>query len=98
MDALDVGAERDAIARELTACGREVPPRIGFATIDELARSLGEEFNILHLSGHGDENFLLSEDGKGGSHPVDDDYLEKLAGMSGPFELAIVSTCHSEKI
>lgn len=98
LDALDVKAERDAIVRELAACNREVLLRIGVSTVDELARSIGEEFNILHLSGHGHEDFLLFEDGRGGSQPVPGDYLEKLVGTGRPFELAIVSACHSQKI
>ncbi|KYK28896.1 MAG: hypothetical protein AYK19_20415 [Theionarchaea archaeon DG-70-1] len=97
LDALDMKAEKDAIVRELSACKRAGSLRIGVATIDELARSVEEEFNILHVSSHGYEEFLLFEDGKGGSQPVTGDYLKKLIRM-GCFELAIVSACHSEKI
>ena len=98
LDALDLKAERDAIVRELSDCGKDVSLRIGCATIDELAESVEEGFNILHLSGHGHEEFLLFEDGKGGGQPVPGDYLKRLIRLGGPFELAIVSACHSEKI
>ncbi|MBU7045650.1 MAG: tetratricopeptide repeat protein [Theionarchaea archaeon] len=98
LDALDVKAERDTIVRELSACNRKMSLRIGLATIDELARGVTDKFNILHLSGHGHQDFLVFEDEKGGSQPVTGDYLKKLIGTGGPFELAVVSACHSEKI
>jgi tetratricopeptide (TPR) repeat protein len=97
LDALDIKAERDAIVRELAACKKEISLRLGYATIDELARSIGENFNILYVSSHGHEEFLLFEDGKGGSQPVTGDYLKRLICMGG-FELAIVTACYSEKI
>ena len=96
--ALDVEKERESIVRELSACNRKMTVRIGFATVDELSRGIADGFNILHLSGHGHEDFLLFGDGKGGSHPVTGEYLKRLIGAGGPFELAIVSACHSEKI
>ncbi|MHC4206073.1 MAG: CHAT domain-containing protein, partial [Planctomycetota bacterium] len=96
--ALDVEKERNTLVRELSACNRKMTLRIGFATVDELARGIGDDFNILHISGHGHEDFLAFEDGKGGSHTVTGEYLKKLIGAGGPFELGIVSACHSEKI
>lgn len=96
--ALDIEAEREAIIRELTACNRQIVLRWAFATIDELAQGIEDRFNILHFSGHGHPEFLLFEDGKGGSSPVRGDFLKKLIGSGGPFELAIVSACHSEEI
>lgn len=96
--ALDVETERNAIVSELAALNKQISLRIGFATTDELARGIADEFNILHLSGHGNQDFLLFEDGKGGSQPVSGDYLKRLIGTGGPFELAIVSACHSEPI
>ncbi|UCE06758.1 MAG: CHAT domain-containing protein, partial [bacterium] len=98
LESLDVEAERTAIVRELSACNRQIELRIGFATIDELARGISDGFNILHFSGHGNPEFLLFEDGKGGSQPVKGNFLKKLIGTGGPFELAIVSACHSELI
>ncbi len=98
LDALDMKAERDSIVRELSACQKRILLRIGYATVDELVKSIAEEFNILHLSGHGCEEFLLLEDGKGGSQPVPGDYLRRLIRLGGPFELAIVSGCHSGQI
>lgn len=97
LDALDMKQERDAIVRELASCKREISLRIAIATIDELARSIEEGFNILYVSCHGLEESLLFEDGKGGSQPVTGDYLKKLIRL-GAFELAIVNACYSEKI
>jgi tetratricopeptide (TPR) repeat protein len=98
LDALDITAERDALVQELTTCKKEIFLRIGYATVDELAKSIGEEFNILYISSHGHEEFLLFEDGKSGSQPITGDYLKKLIGMGKPFELAIVTACYSERI
>ncbi|MBU7021844.1 MAG: tetratricopeptide repeat protein [Theionarchaea archaeon] len=98
LDALDMESERDVIVRELAACKKEILVRIGHATTEELARSIAEEFNILYVSSHGREEFLLFEDGKGGSHAVTGDYLKRLIQMGGPFELAVVTACYSEKI
>ena len=98
LDALDMKAEKDAIIHELSTCKKEISFRIGVATVDELAKSIEEGFNILHVSCHGREEFLLFEDGKGGSQPVTGDYLKRFIQMGGPFELAVVSACHSEKI
>jgi len=98
LEVLDMKTERDAIVRELAECKKDVVLRTGYATIDELAESIEEGFNILHLSGHGHEDFLLFEDGRGGGQPVPGDYLKRLIRLGGPFELAIVSACHSERI
>lgn len=96
IDAFDIEAERTAIIRELAACNRQIVLRIRCATVDELARGIKDGFNILHFSGHGGKECLAFEDGKGGCQPIKGDYLKKLIGAGGPFELAIVSACHSE--
>ncbi len=98
LDALDLTKERDKIVHELSICKKEILLRIGYATIGELAASIAEGFNILHLSAHGFEEYLLFEDGKGGSLPVTGDYLKRFICMGGPFELAVVSACHSGRI
>lgn len=95
--ALDAEGELKTMISELTACNRQIDLRVGFATVDALALGIGDGFNILHLSGHGHRDFLLFEDGKGGSQAVTGEYLKKLIGTGGPFELAIVSACHSEE-
>ena len=94
---LDESQERDAIVSELSASRKEILLRIAVATTDELVKTLEEGFNILLISCHGYEEFLLFEDGKGGSQLVTGDYLKRLIHM-GTFELALVNACHSEKI
>jgi len=98
IDALDIEAERDAIVSEISACNLQVILRIGFATVDELARGIKDDFNIFHFSGHGGREFLAFEDGKGGCQSVGGAYLKKLIGAGGSFELAMISSCHSEPI
>ncbi|MBU7044841.1 MAG: CHAT domain-containing protein, partial [Theionarchaea archaeon] len=98
LDVLDIEAERNAIVHELAACKKEILLCIKYATLDEFARSIEEEFNILQVSCHGYEEFLLFEDRKGGSQPVTGDYLKRLISMGEPVELAVISACYSEKI
>jgi len=99
IDALDIEAERDAIVGEISACNLQVILRIGFATVDELARGIKDDFNILHFSGHGSKKSLAFEDGKGGVQSVGGAYLKKLIGAGGAhFGLAMISACHSEPI
>jgi len=40
IDALDIEAERDAIVSEISAYNLQIVLRIGFATVDELARGI----------------------------------------------------------
>ena len=98
LDVLDLKTERDVIVREISACQRTCSLRIGYATIEELARGIEDGFNILHISTHGKEEFLLFEDGKGGSQPVTGEYLRRMIGTGGAVELAVISACHSEKV
>jgi hypothetical protein len=96
IDNLDFEAERDAIIKELRECKLEVLVRFSQATLDELDRGLKDGFNVLHISGHGSTDYIVFEDGKGGSQPIYGEYLSKLIGTGGPFELALISTCFSE--
>ncbi len=84
LDALDMKAEKNAIIHELSTCKKEISFRIGVATVDELAKSIEEGFNILHVSSHGHEEFLLFEDGRGGSQPVTGDHLKRFIQTGGP--------------
>ncbi len=97
LDALDMIQERDLIVGILSSSGKKISLRILYATVDKLAESISEGFNILCISCHGHEEFLLFEDGKGGSQPVTGDFLARLISLGG-FELALVSACHSEKV
>jgi tetratricopeptide (TPR) repeat protein len=98
LDVLDLKTERDAIVREISACEKTCSLRIGYATTEELARGIEDGFNILTVSTHGREEFLLFEDGKGGSQPVTGEYLKRLISTGGGIELIIISACHSEEI
>jgi tetratricopeptide (TPR) repeat protein len=94
---LDVEAEMDAI-KESTANSDIEHLRFCFATNDELLSGVTDCFNIVHLSGHGNEEFLLFEDEKGGSQLLDKNYIKKVFGQTKCTELAVVSACHSEPI
>ena len=98
LDALDVETEKRVISSELASINKRIVVRFRPATIDELVLGISGGFNILHISGHGNENHLLFEDGKGGSQPISGEYLKEVISVGGPFELAIISACHSEGI
>lgn len=98
LDVLDLKTERDIIVREVSACEMTCSLRIGYATIEELAKGIEDGFNILHISTHGRAECLLFEDGKGGSQPVTGEYLKRVISTKGLLELIIISACHSEEI
>lgn len=98
VDLLDIVSEKEAILNELSASNRTVTIRIGFATTQTLAHGIRDGFNILHFSGHGNKQYLIFEDGKGGCHLVKGAYLKKLIGVAGPFDVAMISSCFSEPI
>ena len=98
IDTLDIAAEREAIVKELSESQRQIILRFEFATVDALSRGLKDGFNIFHFSGHGSKTHLAFEDGQGGCHLIDGKFLERLIGISSPFELAVISACYSEPI
>ncbi|MCX6581687.1 MAG: tetratricopeptide repeat protein [Candidatus Aminicenantes bacterium] len=94
---LDIEAEEKEIRKCAgnTAISRL---RIGFATVAELIRGITDGFNIIHLSGHGNEDFLLFEDEKGGSQLLKKEYIKKIFEKSKGIDLVVVSACHSENV
>jgi hypothetical protein len=72
--------------------------RTRFATIAELITGITDGFNIIHLSGHGNEDFLLFEDEKGGSQLLKRDFIKKIFSKSKGIDLVVVSACHSENV
>ncbi|MBU7046091.1 MAG: CHAT domain-containing protein, partial [Theionarchaea archaeon] len=98
LDILDVDEECRAVIESLEECNYQVLLRLRFATVNNLAEGVRDDFNILHISCHGNENTLLFEDGKSGSQPLTGDYLKKLFSRKRLFKLVILSACHSEAI
>ncbi len=56
--------------------------KFAFATTDELLNGITEGFDIFHLSGHGNPDFLLFEDQRGGSQAHNRDYLREVFSQS----------------
>lgn len=97
LDLLDIETEENEIRKSV-----DNSPishlRTRFATIAELIRGITDGFNIIHLSGHGNEDFLLFEDEKGGSQLLKRDFIKKIFGKSKGIDLVVVSACHSENV
>lgn len=72
-----------------------------FATTKELIQSINEGYNILHLSGHGSEEYLYFENGRGG---IDELHIDEIKEIFEDLveikelDLITISACHSEKI
>ena len=94
---LDIEAEEKEIRKCAgnTAISRL---RIGFATVAELIKGITDGYNIIHLSGHGNEDFLLFEDEKGGSQLLKKEFVKKIFEKSKGIDLVVVSACHSENV
>lgn len=95
---LDVETERTAIIDILNSSNKEGEICFDVATTANLMNYVPMGFEILHYSGHGHEEFLAFEDGRGGMQPVNGKVFEDAIRMAGSFKLGIVSACHSENI
>lgn len=97
---LDYENEESAI-RKVYEKGHLKKYKSRFATTNEFFSSINEGYNILHLSGHGSEEYLYFENGKGG---VEELHFEDIKEMFDDVEeikqldLITISACHSEKI
>jgi Leucine Rich repeat len=96
---LDFEMERELMWQCLKEASRDIDLRFDTATIPRLQASMAQRCSCLHYSGHGHEEFLPFEDGKGFPHWVKVDEIKKLiAGRSGvPFRFVFVSACYSGK-
>ena len=99
MEMLDFERERSLICDSMREARRGIKLRFEHATTDRLRTlvTLGACAG-LHYSGHGAENFLSMEDGRGGAHLVRVPALKKLlqAGGVASLRFVFVSACFSE--
>jgi tetratricopeptide (TPR) repeat protein len=97
LEVLDIEMEEADIRRSV-AHSHIAHLRFAFATVGELLQGMTDGFNIVHLSGHGNEDFLLFEDEKGGSQLLSKEYIKKVFARAKGIELVVVSACHSENV
>ena len=68
------------------------------ATTTDLLNEIEGDFNIIHFSGHGNEEFLFFEDFEGGVDILDKDSVLEIFEDAKHLDLIVLSSCHSEKI
>jgi hypothetical protein len=68
--ALDLEGERRTLRASLTEADRAVRVRFDAATVDSLRALMTHGTKVLHYSGHGFENALALENGRGALHPA----------------------------
>jgi hypothetical protein len=98
---LDIEGEVRYIRQRLgdLRCAAEL--HVAIATPDNLLRLLTHRhFDVLHFSGHGGQDVLAFEDGRGGLYPLTPEQLQRLLLPGGqiPFHLAFLSACHSASL
>jgi tetratricopeptide (TPR) repeat protein len=96
-------ADRELADLESWLCetGRTVELTVEWAETERLQRALlRRRFDVLHYTGHGSQEALAFEDGRGGLHALTADQLAALVCPSGElaFRLAFLSACHSGKL
>jgi tetratricopeptide (TPR) repeat protein len=97
LEVLDIEMEVADISRSV-AHSHIAHLRFAFATVGELLQGMTDGFNIVHFSGHGNEDFLLFEDEKGGSQQLSKEYIKKVFARAKGIELAVVCAYHSENV
>jgi hypothetical protein len=94
-----VQAEQSDLVEAISESKRNIKLRIDAATVDSLRDIVTHGVKILHYSGHGFENALALEDGRGGLHVnFSTDKLVPLfsAGQTRGIDIVFVAACNSE--
>ena len=94
---LNLRAEREALLEALRASGRELSVLVAPATTDALGMAITRGTQVLHWSGHGEENCVKFEDGGGGAQDVSPSLLASTCRAgSSTLKLVFVCACHSQ--
>jgi len=92
--------EREIVCQCFREASRDIDLKFDTATVHRLRTSVTLGCRALHYSGHGHENFLTFEDGKGGLHAVNEVELRQLCGAGATegtnVEFVFVSACYSK--
>lgn len=96
---LDFDMERELLWQCLKEAKRDIQLSFDNATIERLLLSMQTRSSCLHYSGHGHQQYLPFEDGKGGPNWFQNQTLKTLLNKDGrreaPFKFVFVSACHS---
>lgn len=94
---LDFDMERELLWQCLKEASRDIELSFDTATLDRLLTTMTKKCTCLHYSGHGHQNFLPFEDGKGGTDWIEVNKIQSLIERDGvaPFKFVFVSACHS---
>ena len=96
---LDFAGERALLSESLHQARRAITWRCTSATPDHLQTALTLGCRMLHLTGHGDPNFLAFEGEAGLAHPLSEaDLREMVQAAPAPPQVAFVSACHSHNL
>ena len=92
--------EREIVCQCFREASRDIDLKFDTATTHRLRTNVTLGCRALHYSGHGHENFLTFEDGKGGLHAVNAQELRTLCSAgsteSTNVEFVFVSACYSK--
>ena len=92
--------EREIVCQCFREASRDIDLKFDTATTHRLRTNVTLGCRALHYSGHGHENFLTFEDGKGGLHAVNVQELRTLCSAgsteSTNVEFVFVSACYSK--
>ena len=92
--------EREILCQCFREAARDIDLNFDTATTHRLRTSVTLGCRALHYSGHGHEDYLTFEDGKGGLHCVATDELKNLCGAGSnsdtKVEFVFVSACYSK--
>ena len=93
---LDIGQETSQLQRALTSSSRQFRVAFDVCTADRLLSALSCT-TALHISGHGDPQHLVMEDGRGDVQGLSVALLQRVLGMSGVrrLQFVLVSACYS---
>ena len=100
MPLLDTEAERDVLCAVFREASRDVSIAFDTCSTSRLSFALSKGPRALHFSGHGLEDCLTFEDGRGGVHPISIPTLRGLILTGDPqrrLRFVSVSACHSRR-
>ena len=87
--------------REAAACANvDVELQVRTATVDAFQSAVTLGARVLHFAGHGEESFLMVEDGHGSARKLEPQALQCMvsAGGAGTCKLVVLNSCKSEDV
>ena len=93
---LDLEKEKKMLMQSLSESNRKIRARFGVGTCDMFRKLLTLGVEVLHISGHGNKENLVLEDGAGGLSILKTNTLRQALIIGGrALQCVFVATCHS---